>query len=78
MYRQLFWTHDAPPVTPQHAAHRREADDDDGAPIQLAWKEGELRLANSPTRSGPHFARPAKCADTERKELSGICVIVLA
>ena len=39
-----------------------DAHDDDGAPIQLAWKEGEVRLATSPTRSGPHSTRPARCA----------------
>ena len=27
-----------------------DAHDDDGAPIQLAWKEGEVRLATSPAR----------------------------
>ena len=41
-------------------AQRREAAADGGATHQLAWKEGEVRLATSPARSGPHSTRPAR------------------
>ena len=44
------------------AGGRADAHDDDGAPIQLAWKEGEVRLATSPSRPGPRSTRPARCA----------------
>ena len=53
---------DQPPLTPPHRTQRHEGAAMVVRPSGFAWKEGELRLATSPTRSGPHSTRLARCA----------------